>query len=59
MFLNYSCACLIIPSTIPDCDNPTISVRLLDNITWYNMNVTSLSKNMNRKDGKAMQTTSH
>ena len=20
MFLNYSCACLIIPSTIPDCD---------------------------------------
>ena len=38
---------------------PTINLRPLDNITWYNMNVTSLSKNMNRKDGKAMQTTSH
>jgi len=34
---------------------PTINVRLLDNSTWYNVNVTSLSKKyeQERREGHA------
>ena len=53
MFLNYSCACLIIPSTIPDCDN-RISKKANHTLGFLRRNIKIHSESLNSSAYKVL-----